>query len=578
MIGLKIELTPFSRGKNRADPIFIGGAPFRVPKLENSSMQKDIEGKSEKLTLLLEANKVLTSTLDLDRLLKVIMGQAKRVVNAEASSLMLLDEAKKELFFDVTVGGKGEKLRQIRLKLGQGIGGWVAKEGKPLMVADASKDPRFFVKADEVTKFRTKSILCVPLRIKERIIGVMEAINEVGRGYFVDEDREIFEAFASQAAIAIENARLFQNLKREKEKIEAVFSGMGDGAIVTDAKLNLVMLNSSAKNFLGIGKRDYLGKKISQVVRQFKAFSRWEPKKAAVPGSSLKEFLTKEDKVTTFDLVRRKPKTLVLSGIATRIVDEENRVVGYVMIIRDVTSERKEEYLKASFISSISHKLKTPLTCIGGYLPLLREKERLNKLDKVGKDAVRIIDSQGRRLYRLIDELLGFSILESESLGLARGKESLKSIVEMSLKKLASRIRRGAKIVVGNSIDKVPPILVDRVKVQEVIQNLVENAIKFNDKKEKRVEISARPLKGKKFIRVEIKDNGPGIPSEEREKIFSKFYQIEETFTGQVEGAGLGLAVVKQVVEAHGGKVGVESRLGRGSKFFFTLPKVLDKG
>lgn len=540
--------------------------------------QKDIKTKSEKLELLLDANKVLTSTLDLDRLLKVIMGQAKRVVNAEASSLMLLDEAKKELFFDVTVGGKGEKLRQIRLKLGEGIGGWVAKEGKPLMITDARKDPRFFVKADEVTKFKTKSILCVPLRIKERIIGVMEAINEVGRGYFVDEDRKIFEAFASQAAIAIENARLFQNLKREKEKIEAIFSGMGDGAVVIDAKLNLVMLNSSAKNFLDIGRKDYLGKNISRIVRQFKVFSRWEPKKVAAPGSSLTEFLTKKDRVTTFDLARSKPKTLVLSGIATRIVDEENRVVGYVMIIRDVTSERKEEYLKASFISSISHKLKTPLTCISGYMLLLREKERLSKLDKVGKNAVRIIDSQGNRLSRLINELLGFSLLKSEALELARGKESLKSIVEMSLKKLALRIRRRAKIVVGNSIDKVPPILVDRAKVQKIIQNLVENAIKFNDKKEKRVEISARSLKGKKFIRVEIKDNGPGIPSEEREKIFSKFYQIEETFTGQVEGAGLGLAVVKQVVEAHGGKVGVESRPGRGSKFFFTLPKVLDKG
>ena len=343
--------------------------------------------------------------------------------------------------------------------------------------------------------------------------------------------------------------------------------------------MNLVMLNSSARNFLGIGKRDYLGKKISQVVRQFKAFPRWEPKKAALPGVPLKELLTKEDRVMTFDLARRKPKTLVLSGIATRIVDEENRVVGYVMIIREVTSERKEEYLKASFVSSITHKLKTPLTCIDGYLPLLREKERLNKLDKVGRDAVRIIDSQGKRLYRLIDELLRFSVLESESLGLARGKESLESIVKMSLKKLASRIRsRGVKVVVGNSVDKVPLIFVDREKVREVIQNLVENAIKFNDKKEKKVEISARPLKGEKFICVEIRDNGPGIPSEEREKIFSKFYQIEETFTGQVEGAGLGLAVVKQVVEAHGGKVGVESRLGRGSKFSFTLPKVQDKG
>jgi len=541
-------------------------------------MRKDIKDKSRKLALLLEANKALTSTLALERLLKVIMGQAKIVVNAEASSLMLLDEAKKELFFDVTLGGKGEKLRQIRLKLGQGIAGWVAKEGKPLMVVDARRDPRFFAEADEVTKFRTKSILCVPLRVKAKIIGVMEAINEVSRGYFLDEDREIFEAFASQAAIAIENARLFQNLEREKEKIEAVFSGMGDGAIVTDANTNLVMLNSSAKNLLGIGKRDCLGKKISRVASQLKAFSRWEPKKAATSRSSIQEFLTKEDRVTTFDLVRMKPKALILSAIATRITDEENRVVGYVVIIRDVTSERKEEYLKRNFVSSISHKLKTPLTCINGYVPLLREKDRLSILDKVGKNAVRVIESQSRRLSRLIDELLGFSLLESGSLGLTIGKEKLKPIVKMSLKKLASKIQSSkAKIMVGNSIDKVRLLLIDKAKVQEVIEKLIDNAIRFNDKKEKRVEISARPLKGENFIRVEIKDNGAGIPSEEREKIFDKFYQIEESFTGQVEGAGLGLAVVKQIVEAHGGKVGVESRPGRGSKFFFTLPKVLDK-
>jgi len=541
-------------------------------------MRKDVKGKSEKLALLLEANRALTSTLDLDKLLRVIMGQAKRVVGAEASSLMLLDEAKKELFFDVTLGGRGEKLKQIRLKVGQGIAGWVAKEGKPLIITDARRDPRFFAQADEVTKFRTKSILCVPLKIKDRIIGVMEAINQAGRGYFVDEDREIFEAFASQAAIAIDNARLFQNLRQEKEKIEAVFGGMGDGAIVTDARLNLVMLNNSARKLLDIGDRDCLGNNISRAVSQFKAFSRWEPREMGATGSSVKEFLTKGDRVATFDMVRRRPKTLILSAIATRIVDEEKRLVGYVVVVRDVTSERKEEYLKTSFVSSITHKLKTPLTCISGYVPLLSEKERLSKLDKVGKNAVQIIDSQGRRLSRLIDELLTFSTLETGSLGLKPGREMLSDIVEASLKKLAARIRAsGTKVVVENSIYKLPPIFVDRGRVQEVIENVIDNAIRFNDKKEKRVEISARSLRDEKFIRVEIEDNGPGIPSEEREKIFQRFYQVEEFFTGQVEGAGLGLAVVKQIVEAHGGRVGVESILGRGSKFFFTLPKALGK-
>ena len=114
-------------------------------------------------------------------------------------------------------------------------------------------------------------------------------------------------------------------------------------------------------------------------------------------------------------------------------------------------------------------------------------------------------------------------------------------------------------------------LYIDKIRIEEAIGNLLENAIKFNTKNDKKLWISGKQI-NKDFIQLEIKDNGHGIPSEEWEKIFQKFYQIEEYFTGRVEGAGLGLSLVKQIIESHGGKIWLESKLEEGSKFFLTLP------
>jgi putative nucleotidyltransferase with HDIG domain len=178
--------------------------------------QKDfdaLEQRVQELSMLLELNKIIVSTLDLDKLLNLIMTLAAKVVRSEASSLMLLDDATQELYFDVALGEKREQIKQIRVKAGEGIAGHVAQTGLPLIINDVSKDNRFASKFDESTQFKTKSILCVPLRVKNRIIGVMEAINHKETGYFSMDNQYIFEIFASQAAVAIDNAQLFKKLR-----------------------------------------------------------------------------------------------------------------------------------------------------------------------------------------------------------------------------------------------------------------------------------------------------------------------------------------------------------------------------
>lgn len=195
---------------------------------ENSSKEltslrrqiQDMKSKLGDLASLIEVSQIINSTLELDNLLNTIMEIAKDVMHAEASSLMLLDENTNELVFKVALGEKGREVKEkFRLKVGQGICGWVAQNEKPAVVADAEKDPRHFSGADETTGFRTKSVIAVPLKAKTKTIGVLEAMNPLNKPCFEESDVEIFSAFASQAAVAIENARLHKAML-EKQKVE----------------------------------------------------------------------------------------------------------------------------------------------------------------------------------------------------------------------------------------------------------------------------------------------------------------------------------------------------------------------
>ncbi len=174
---------------------------------------KQLKQKVDELTTLIEASKKISSTLDLSSLLRIIMQLATKVMHAQTSSLMLLDEGKKELVFEVVEGEKGEIIKEIRLNLNEGISGWVVQNGEPAFVPDVEKDARFCNRVDIISGFKTKSLICVPLKVKDKVIGVAEVINKLGGELFTADDILLFNALADQAAIAIENAKLYKDLR-----------------------------------------------------------------------------------------------------------------------------------------------------------------------------------------------------------------------------------------------------------------------------------------------------------------------------------------------------------------------------
>jgi HD-GYP domain-containing protein (c-di-GMP phosphodiesterase class II) len=177
------------------------------------SKLKRIEEKVERLALLSQLGQILNSTLDHQEVRRRAMEAATQLMKAEVGSLLLVDEEKHQLYFDVALGEREEDIKKITLNLGEGIAGWVAENGRPLVVNAPEKDPRFFKGVDERTDFKTRNLICVPVKVKEKVIGVLEAINKQKGGDFDREDLFLFTSLADQVAIALDNARLYQELE-----------------------------------------------------------------------------------------------------------------------------------------------------------------------------------------------------------------------------------------------------------------------------------------------------------------------------------------------------------------------------
>jgi signal transduction histidine kinase len=495
-----------------------------------------------KLEMLVMVSRLLSSKLDIKDLLSTIMRLATRVVNSERTSLYLLDEEKEELYFDVALE-LDEEVKRIRLKLGEGIAGKVAKEGKSIITNNALNDPSHTKKIDEKSGYVTRSLLTCPMIIKGKVIGVIQAINKID-GEFDEDDKDNFEAFASQAAIAIENSRLFNKVKDEKHKLENIVKLISEGVMVSDKNENIKMLNDAAKKYFGYNENFH-----KKVIDIFKNFRMDEPIENIVVSSGNYNFILERDE----------PKKLILecSLIKDSFKDTDGE---YLWIFNDITQKVIEERISREFLSLISHKFRTLVTSIIGYSQLLRN---INGLCEKEKKMLDVIVSSGFKINSLIDEMLDFSVIENKT------KSDLKFSnvqVEELIKKILDGFRDNFKEVVFNSviIDRFD-LNVDVEIFSKAISEIIRNGIKFNSKPQKKIIVTSKIINNKKTI--SIWDNGNSISLDEIDKIFQKFYQIEQGFTGQTEGLGLGLCMVKKILELHGFTYEIKSKLNEHTLF-----------
>ncbi|HOX23101.1 MAG TPA: GAF domain-containing protein, partial [Elusimicrobiales bacterium] len=277
----------------------------------------------ENLEMLVTVSRLLSSKLELSDLLNYIMKLAARVVNSERASLYLVDEHTNELYFDVALG-LPEEVQKLRLQPGEGIAGTCYKEAKSAIINDVTQDTRHSRKVDSESGFVTRSVLACPMIVKGSVIGVVQAINRID-GDYTERDLKNFEAFASQAAIAIENARLFSAVKEEKRRLQIFFTRTSEAAVLASPSGTVLLSNEAAKVYLGSGPET--GMQLEDV---FKGMT-LEPELSAL--------MSAKEGVVPFSATREKPKKLFLEGTAIRLkkeaVEKNAGTDGWLLLFRD---------------------------------------------------------------------------------------------------------------------------------------------------------------------------------------------------------------------------------------------------
>jgi PAS domain S-box-containing protein len=353
--------------------------------------------------------------------------------------------------------------------------------------------------------------------------------------------------------------KYYRSMLSEREKFHAVIQDLSHGIIITDGQWRIQTISRRAAELLGCDAPSAVGRALPDVLAPFQVEPSLEALRQTVTGS------------VTVDLAQeavRPPR--YMAGRYTRIDGPRGELYNAALVFRDVTETRQKEKLKRDFLALVSHKLKTPLTIVGGYLNLI-DAGKYGPVPPPMAEAIRISLANVQELSTLIEKVLAYAGLTATELERAGQLVALDDLVRRIRERITQRYpQRSVEWVVA-----LPPAL-PRARAPEellaiVVDNLVDNAVKFARNGGVRIEISAREIEDRQ-LEVSVRDNGVGIRPQDHDLVFSDFSQIEESFTGSTAGMGLGLATAKRLVESWGGQINFESSPGEGSTFHFTVP------
>ncbi|MCR4399785.1 MAG: cell wall metabolism sensor histidine kinase WalK [Syntrophomonadaceae bacterium] len=344
-----------------------------------------------------------------------------------------------------------------------------------------------------------------------------------------------------------------EELVAEGNRMQAILASMVDGVIAFDPRGHIVLTNRAAEKILGVPPGGALGKPLSYLV---------DSKEVSY---MLQEVLETGREIFAEVRVGEQERAIFRVHIVA-IVGENREVQGAVAVFHDVTDARTFDRMRSEFVANVSHELRTPLTAIKGFVETLLDGALEDTL--LCRRFLTIIDSETNRLTRLIDDLLSLSAIESKERRLTLKPTHMVHAVRQVMNVLAPQAREKRLRLEIISNPGLPAVNADEDLVGQVLINLIDNAIKYTPD-EGRIVVRVR-RSGDRII-TSISDTGCGIPAESLPRLFERFYRVDKARSRELGGTGLGLAIVKHIVESHGGEVAVESQVGKGSTFSFSL-------
>jgi PAS domain S-box-containing protein len=506
---------------------------------------------------LLEISRALTEELDLATVLHRILQTTAELLAGQAGLVVLREE---------------EGRWQIRAHYG--IPDAFLEYFKPLL-ADIPEhgDPRRFALPEVNRRLRATTEaaslgllhgVALPMVARDEVVGLIY----IFRGYptaFSANDRALLAAFATQAAIATHNARLYQQTAQEKRRLDAILESSADGILIMDPAHNVQRFNRALARLTGMSAADAIGRHHDEVIRWAGRAPDSDLNAAEAGGWPLAT-----NPVPLYvegDLLKADGGATPAGITYAPLFDREGRLVNLIANVRDITKFREAEELKSTFISIISHELRTPVSLIKGYAETL-QRDDVRWDSEVLRESLAIIEEEADRLAALIDNLLDASRLQSGALRL--------SMSEVALDHLASRLAEKFKTQTNQHeinvdfAEDFPVIIGDEARLTQVLSNLLSNAIKYSPGGG---QVILKGTASPSQVVVSVADQGPGIDEPDLPRVFDRFYRANSDLTRRVKGTGLGLYLARSVVEAHGGRIWVETWPGKGTRFSFSLPR-----
>ncbi|MCK9594842.1 MAG: ATP-binding protein [Candidatus Omnitrophica bacterium] len=376
---------------------------------------------------------------------------------------------------------------------------------------------------------------------------------DFSRRIIQDSRDEIGELAVTLNKMAQDIEDKIRQIETQNQKLTAILNSMIEGVIVVDKAGYIVSINHTIEKIFDVSEKDALGKLFLETVRNndiLEAITR-----VFKDGNSVSAQL---------DLIF--PVRRIFQINAAPIFYNQT-VSGCLVVIHDITEIRRLETMRRDFVANVSHELKTPLTSIKGFVETLLEGALEDKENN--RDFLRIIHDHAERLNSLVNDLLSLSYLESKEIILDKNDLNLNQQLEEVIAGFMAQLKKRG-IAIKNELPPGLTVKADIDRIKQVFINLIDNAIKFN-KENGSIRVFSQELEGE--IKICVEDSGMGIPAKDIPRIFERFYRVDKARSRSLGGTGLGLSIVKHIVELHGGRAGLESSEGLGSKFWFTLLK-----
>ncbi len=505
---------------------------------ELSAAHQSLLARHKELETLTSIGRNVTSVLELDQVLAKVVEAAVSVTHAEEGSLLLLDEQTRELTMRASKNFEDSFVRTFRLRSQDSLAGYVIRTGEPVLLDQNSPQK---IK----TAYLVHSLVYVPLKVRDRIIGVLGVDNRRAGRAFTRHDQRLLGALGDYAAIAIENAYLYARTDRERAQLETILRETEDGVLVVDNDNRLILMNPTARTAFGVSLPDITGHDYTEVIRNVEV-------RELLAGKSRRVEVTLDD-------------GRVFNAHLTPISG-----VGRAVVLQDITHLKKLDRIKSDFVTTVSHDLRSPLTAILGYVELIG---RAGPVNEQQAEFIRRVQYSVQSITTLITDLLDLGRIEA---GFDTQKEPthLALVVRYAIEGLRQQAEAKHQSLAMDVPETLPTVFANPPRLRQMVANLIDNAIKYTPESG-HVAVHARAED--ELIVITVADSGMGIPATDQPYIFDKFYRASNS-RQEFAGTGLGLSIVKSIVENHNGRIWLDSRPGQGTTFTVVLPQYRNGG